>query len=121
MIITAKQVVTKVNVEITFQEFWAVLEDIVNEFNETGTVKPMAFKGSSLYLSALKRLVQVKERYDTMEGARSIFENPLSDIRTLVVAQIAEDNGYQVQFYGYNNKVAHTLNCVFTVEGSHIE
>lgn len=120
MEITAKQVITKVNVEITLQEFWAVLEEIVNEFNETGKIKPVSFKGNNFYLSELQNLVQVKERYDTVGGARNIFENPFSNIRTLVIAQIAEDYGYKVQNYGFNNKVTKTLDCVFYIEGSHI-
>lgn len=121
MNITKKEVITKVDVEIEFNEFWEKLVEVANYFIEHETVKPLNLIGNKYYYEAMENLTKKEERYNTMNSARNIFESPLSDVRTIVVAQFAEDNYMTVSNYGYYNKAFGTLNVVFQTSGSHIE
>lgn len=120
MEITSKKVITEYSVEIGFNEYWETLNEILDYWLVYKEVKPMWAKFNGHYKQYMELFVKVNKGKITLEGAKKVFEDILDDMNTLVVSQIAENNGFTVSNFGSYSKVLKIRTATFVRSGNHI-
>ena len=122
MEITKKELITLVSVEITLTEFWETLQNIVDDYHNSDNCKQKIL--NFLPTDFLKeRFVAFCNTYKviTLDVAKEHFENYIvNDISHIVVRIIANNSGYDVNWFGIYNKHTKTINATFQRNGNHI-
>lgn len=120
MEITEKKVITEVSVEISFKEYWETLDKIMDYWLVYQEVRPMWARFNNHYKQVMELFTKVNKGKCTLEGAKRVFADILDDINPIVIAQIAEDNGYEVSNFGIYNSALKLRTATFRRNGNHI-
>ena len=113
MVIINKRVITKITVEIAFQEFFQAFTDLIDDIrNNKGNAKFSARK-ETLKLAASSGNV-------IMEMARKAYTHPLDPYTPDIIDYLANQYGYKVDHYGSFYEKEQLYRATMYVDGSHI-
>ena len=118
MEIIAKKILTHYIVEISFEEYWGALSNLVKYANG---YSDKLYRYDMHDNKAFLKFAEEHKEGVTLEVARGLFENYLvSDIAHLVVRYIAISNGYDMEHYGLYDPHIKLIRATFQRNGSHL-
>ena len=113
MTITRKEIITKIHVEITMEEFKNAYDAMM---------KQLYHKEIKEALVPVEKIVKYAEATDAMKSviAEESFKSLFGVIHSATIRYIARQNGLEIDNYGYVNSHTGLLECTMMQSGAHM-